>query len=204
MIAQITGTVLAIGGTWILVDLSGFGLRAQTTPATAASARIGQSLTLHTSLIVREDSLTLFAFVDADERDAFELVQSASGIGPKIALATVSVLPPDQLRAAVSSQNLVALMKVPGIGRKGAERLVIELRDKVAGLGGGGSESGTSASAPGASDWRESVAAGLESLGWNTKDATAAVERVQPMADADPSLGVAGLLRAALRTLAKN
>lgn len=202
MIAQVTGTVVALGPTWIVVDLGGLGLRALTTPATTASARVGQPVTLQTSLVVREDSLTLFAFADADERDAFELVQSATGIGPKIALATVSVLPPDQLRAAIASENLVALMKVPGIGRKGAERLVIELRDKINALGSG---SGSAAQvAPAASGWREQVGAGLESLGWSARDASAAVERVVPLSVEDPSLGVGALMKAALRSLARS
>lgn len=201
MIAQLTGTVLSAGPTALVVDLGGLGLRALTTPATSASARPGQPITLHTSLVVREDSLTLFGFADADERDAFELVQSASGIGPKIALATVSVLPPDQLRAAISSDNLVALMKVPGIGRKGAERLCIELRDKVGALGSGASP--LTQAAPAASGWRDQVAGGLESLGWSAKDAAAAVERVAPQADADPALGVGDLMKAALRSLAR-
>ncbi len=202
MIARLSGTVLAVGPTWIVVDLGGLGLRALTTPATSASARLGEPITLHTSLIVREDSLTLFAFADADERDAFELVQSASGIGPKIALATVSVLAPAQLRVAIASENLVALMKVPGIGRKGAERLVIELRDKVSGLGA--DAPAATQAAPAASGWRDQVAAGLESLGWSARDAAAAVERVAPLADEDPAPGVGDLMKAALRSLARS
>lgn len=202
MIARLCGTVLAAGPTWIVVDLGGLGLRALTTPATSASARLGEPITLHTSLVVREDSLTLYAFADADERDAFELVQSASGIGPKIALATVSVLAPAQLRVAIASENLAALMKVPGIGRKGAERLVIELRDKVSALGADAPLAAQAA--PTASDWREQVAAGLESLGWSAKDAAAAVERVAPLAEEDPAPGVAELMKAALRSLARS
>ena len=83
MIAHLTGTVSQIGGTWVVLDLGGFGVRALATPATVASVTVGQPTTLHTSLVVREDSLTLYGFTDADERDAFELVQSASGIGPE-------------------------------------------------------------------------------------------------------------------------
>ena len=105
MIAQLSGTVVAAGPTWVVVDLNGFGLRAQCTPATASAVRIGQPATLATSLVVREDSLTLYGFADADERDCFELVQSASGIGPKIAQAVVSVLSPDALRAAIAAEN---------------------------------------------------------------------------------------------------
>ncbi len=105
MIAQLTGTVIAVGGTWVVLDLSGLGVRALCTPATVASVRVGEPTTLHTSLVVREDSLTLYGFTSPDERDAFELVQSASGIGPKIAQAVVSVLPPDELRAAISRRR---------------------------------------------------------------------------------------------------
>ncbi len=202
MIAQLSGTVVAVGATWIVLDLGGFGLRALCTPTATAAARVGQPLTLHTSLVVREDSLTLYGFADADERDAFELVQSASGIGPKIAQACVAVLPPDALRVAISTENLTALMKVPGIGRKGAERLVIELRDKIHGLGVGAGGAAAQP-APAASGWAEQVAAGLESLGWSARDAAAAVERVTPLAEADPALGVGALMKAALRTLAR-
>jgi len=196
-----TGTVAAVGGTWVVLDLSGFGVRALCTPATAASVRLGESTTLATSLVVREDSLTLYGFADADERDAFELVQTASGIGPRIAQAVVSVLPPADLRDAIVSEDLAALMRVPGIGRKGAERLVLELRDRVAGLGGAAAPS--PAPAPGAPEWREQVAAGLESLGWSARDAAAACDRVAPLLEGDPGLGIAELMRAALRSLAR-
>lgn len=201
MIERLTGTVAAVGGTWVVLDLSGFGVRALCTPATAASVRLGEPTTLATSLVVREDSLTLYGFADADERDAFELVQTASGIGPRIAQAVVSVLPPADLRDAIVSENLAALMRVPGIGRKGAERLVLELRDKVAGLGGPVGPS--PAPAPGAPEWREQVAAGLESLGWSARDAAAACDRVAPLLEADPEPGIAELMRAALRSLAR-
>lgn len=202
MIAQLHGTVAAIGPTWLVVDLHGFGVKALCTPATTAAARLGEPITLATSLVVREDSLTLFGFADAEERDTFEVVQSVTGIGPKIAQAIVAVLPPDQLRAAITSENLVALTKVPGIGRKGAQRLVIELKDKLNGLGAIGDL--PEVEAPGGSAaWRDQVAAGLESLGWSAKDASAAVEGVAPLAEADPSLGVGELMRAALRSLAR-
>lgn len=203
MIAQVSGTVVALGTTWIVVETGGFGVRALCTPATAASARLGEAITLHTSLVVREDSLTLFGFADGDERDAFEVVQSVSGIGPKIAQAIVSVLPPDALRTAVQTENIVALTKVPGIGRKGAERLVIELRDKVAALGAGGVAAPSASPLAQPAGWREQVAAGLESLGWSAKDAAAAVDRVAPIAEEDPTLGVGVLMKAALRSLAR-
>lgn len=202
MIAQLTGTVISVGGTWVVLDLSGFGVRALCSPATVASVRVGEATTLHTSLIVREDSLTLYGFAEPEERDAFELVQSASGIGPKIAQAVVSVLPPGEFRAAILAENVVALTKVPGIGPKGAKKMVIELKDKVNALGA--TPDLSSGPAPTASEvWREQVASGLESLGWSAKDAAAAVERVAPLQEEDPGVGIGELMRAALKSLAR-
>lgn len=201
MIAHLAGTVSAVGATWCVIDVGGLGVRCLCPPATVATLRRGQAATLATSLVVREDSLTLYGFATDDEREAFELVQSASGIGPKIAQAVVSVMTPDELRAAIASDNLVALTKVPGIGRKGAQRMVLELKDKVAALGTGADAEPT----PDGSEplWREQVRSGLEGLGWSTRDAEAACERVAPLADDDPPLGVAALMKAALRSLAK-
>lgn len=202
MIAQLTGTVAAVGGTWVVVDLAGFGVRALCTPATVSAVRVGDAATLHTSLVVREDSLTLYGFSDADERDAFELVQSASGIGPKIAQAVVSVLPPDDLRVAIAQGNVAAITRVPGIGPKGAQKMIIELKDKVNALGATPNLSAARLTdAP--QDWREQVASGLESLGWGAKDAVAATERVAHLREDDPSVGIGELMRAALRSLAK-
>ncbi len=204
MIAQLTGTVATIAATWIVVDLGGFGVKALCTPNVSASARVGETITVHTSLVVREDSLTLYAFSDADERDAFELVQSASGIGPKIAQALVSVLPPADFRQAILTENLVALTKVPGIGPKGAKKMVIELKEKVNALGGTGELPAPSKAAPASSGWQEQVAAGLESLGWSSRDANAAVEGVAPLAEENPDLRVGDLMKAALRSLARS
>lgn len=200
MIAQLTGRVAAVGGTWVVVDLSGFGLKALCTPATASRATVGESLTLHTSLVVREDSLTLYGFAEPGERDCFELVQSASGIGPKIAQAVVSVFSPDEFRAAVSAGNIAALTRVPGIGAKGAQRLILELKDKVNLLAGTTAPGG---GLPVAGGWHDQVRAGLEGLGYSARDAEAACERVAGLAEENPATSVAVLLRAALRTLAK-
>ncbi len=203
MIAQLTGTVTSVGGTWVVLDLSGFGVRALCTPATVASVRVGESATLHTSLVVREDSLTLYGFAEPDERDAFELVQSASGIGPKIAQAVVSVLPPDELRVAISQGNVAAITRVPGIGPKGAQKMIIELKDKVNALGAVPNLTAGTASPLPAEDWREQVASGLESLGWGGKDAHAAVEKVAHLRGEDPTVGIGELMRAALKSLAR-
>lgn len=197
MIAQVRGQVAAVGATWVVVDVNGFGVRALCTPATAGAQRPGEATTLHTSLVVREDSLTLYGFAASDERDCFELLQTASGIGPRIALSVVSVMTPDDLRAAIGSENVRALTKVPGIGLKGAQRLVLELKDKIGQFAvvaqAGGDQSG----------WREQVKSGLEGLGWSSKDAEAACDNVEPLAQADPPASIAVLMRAALRSLAK-
>lgn len=204
MIAQLTGTVTAAGATWVVLDVGGVGFRALCTPAVAASVRLGEPATVATSLVVRQDSLTLYAFADADERDLFELVQSASGVGPKIAQAVVSVLPPAEFAAAIAAENVVALTKVPGIGPKGAKKMVIELKEKAAALGlpaAGPVAPGAPRTA--ASDWRDQVRGGLESLGWSSRDAEAACERVEPLASENPEWGVGELMKAALRSLAK-
>lgn len=203
MIAQLSGRVVRAGATEVLVDLGGFGLRALCTPATASAARPGEVQTFATSLVVREDSLTLFAFADDTERDAFELVQTASGVGPKLALALVSVLSPAELVSAISSENLTRLCAVPGIGRKGAQKLVIELKDRVQTLLVDGSGPEPASAATGVPEWREQVSEGLQGLGWSARDAEAACDAVAPLAEADPPPAVGTLMRAALQSLAR-
>jgi Holliday junction DNA helicase RuvA len=200
VIASVTGVVSAVGATWAVVTVGGMGLRLLCAPSTCAGLRPGQEATLATSLVVREDSLTLYGFADDSGREMFELVQSATGVGPKLALAIVSVLAPRDFRTAIATENLATLSSVPGIGRRGAQRLVIELKDKVAALA---AADPVGLATPVAPLWREQVRLGLEGLGWSARDAEAACDRVQPLADDDPTLGVAPLMRAALRTLAK-
>ena len=131
MIAAVRGEVLEIGLDHAVVEVGGAGLAVHATPATLARLRRGEQARLATSLVVREDSLTLFGFADAEERDLFTLLQTVSGVGPRLALATLAVLDPDALRRALADGDATALTRVPGIGRKGAERMVLELRDKV-------------------------------------------------------------------------
>lgn len=200
MIATVTGVVSAVGATWVVITVGGLGLRLLCTPSTCAGLRTGQEATLATSLVVREDSLTLYGFSDDSGREMFELVQTATGVGPKLALAIVSVLSADDFRTAIATENLTTLCSVPGIGRRGAQRLVLELKDKVAALGSSDTKSARPQVGP---LWRDQVRGGLEGLGWSTRDAEAACDRVQPLADEDPTLGVAALMRAALRTMAK-
>ena len=195
MISQLRGTVVAVGATWAVVEAGGVGLKALCTPATTGGLRHGSEATLFTSLVVREDSLTLYGFASADERDCFELVQAASGIGPKIALAVIATLGPDDLRAAIASGNVSSLTRVPGIGAKGAQRMILELKDKV-GQFAVASQQGVLTSG-----WRDQVKAGLEGLGWSGRDAESACDRVAALAETETSVAV--LMRAALQSLAK-
>ena len=149
-------------------------------------------------MVVREDSLTVFGFLDEDEKQIFELVQTASGVGPKVAQAMVAVLSPDDLRAAVAGEDVKTLTRVPGIGQKGAQRIILELKDRI-GAPTGARLAGQPPT-PGA-PWRDQVHQGLVGLGWSAKEAEQAVEAVAPDAGASPD--VPALLRAALRALSK-
>lgn len=200
MISHVCGRVTALGATWVVLDVGGFGLHLLCTPATAAGARLGEQTTLHTSLVVREDSLTLYGFAQQDEREAFQVVQTASGVGPKLAQAIMSVLNPGELKAAILREDLARLCTVPGIGRKGAQKMVIELKDKVNGLGFG--EADLPAPSGGVL-WRDQVVDGLQGLGWSARDAEAACDKVSPLAEAEPDISVGALMRAALASLAK-
>ncbi|WP_375431777.1 Holliday junction branch migration protein RuvA [uncultured Friedmanniella sp.] len=200
MIASLTGTVLQVGPTSAVVEVGGLGVLALCSPNTVAGLRVGHRATLATSLVVREDSLTLYGFATPDEREFFELLLTATGVGPKLAQAALAVLPPDELRSAIATENLLALMRVPGVGRKGAQRMVIELKDKINAVGLS-SEPHTPAGTSTA--WRDQVTQGLIGLGWPAKDADAACTEVEPMVRDDPSTPVAVLMRAALQTLAR-
>ena len=201
MIQQLRGTVIEAGATTFTIDVGGVGFKALTTPATAAGLRLGEITTVHTSLVVREDSMTLFGFDDPGERDAFELVQTAAGVGPKLAVAIVSVLSPSELRRAVSSEDLARLCSVPGIGRKGAQKLVIELKDKVLLLANTAEEPKTLLSTT--EVWREQVSEGLQGLGWSARDSATACDNVAHLVEAEPSVAIGSLMRSALNSLAK-
>ncbi len=201
MIQQLRGTVIEAGATTFTIDVNGVGFKALTTPATAAGLRLGEPATVHTSLVVREDSMTLFGFDDPAERDAFVLVQTASGVGPKLAVAIVSVLSPSDIRQAITTEDLGRLCSVPGIGRKGAQKLVIELKDKVLLLADGG---GAAPTKPLTGEvWREQVSEGLQGLGWSTRDAATACDNVAHLVDEEPAMAIGALMRAALNSLAK-
>ena len=193
MIASIRGEVRAVGSGRVGVDVGGGGIAVTCTPQLSMSTGAGDVVQLETSLVVREDSLTLFGFDDADQRDVFEAAQMVTGIGPRTALALLATLTPDELRRAVATEDLAAITRVPGIGRKGAQRVVLELKDRLGPSVGG--------EASGQADWQEAVRDGLESLGWSRREAEAAVNAVGPLAEESSEPDVGALLRAALRTL---
>jgi len=203
VIASVRGSVLAVRLDSAVVEVGGVGMLVHATPATLAQLRPGHEATVHTSLVVREDSLTLFGFADEDEREVFETVQTVSGVGPRLALAMLAVHTPDGLRRAVADEDLKALERVPGIGRKGAQRIVLELKDRLGAPApaAAGSPAGA-VPAPGPDDRRQQVVDALVGLGWNLKVADEAVAAV--LADVTGPLGadeVPGVLRAALRSL---
>lgn len=201
MIAFVRGTVAEVSLTSAVVEVGGVGLELNCTPNTLASLREGQESRLPTSMIVREDSMTLFGFLDDDEKSLFEMLLTASGVGPKLAQAMLAVLSPDDLRRAVTTEDIKALTRVPGIGQKGAQRIVLELKDRIGAPTGAGLPRAATAPAPSAA-WRDQVHAGLVGLGWSAKEAEKAVDAVAPEAGEDPD--VAGLLRAALRSLSRS
>ena len=208
MIAHLDGIVSGVAPDGAVIDVGGVGLLVQCTPGTLAGLRTGERARVATSLVVREDALTLYGFGTEDERNTFELVQTASGVGPRLALAMLAVFTPDALRRAVATEDLAALTTVPGIGRKGAQRIVLELAGRLgpAGEAGVGAPAGGAANGAGAPPWREQVRAGLVSLGWQARDAEHAIAAVEPELTGAPdgqAVDVSVALRAALRVLGR-
>lgn len=199
MIASVEGRVAALTADGVVVVVGGVGLAVHTTAGTRARLRVGESALLATSLVVREDSLTLYGFADDDERALFELLQTASGVGPRLAQAVLTVHPPDAVRRALATEDLTALCLVPGIGRKGAQRLVLELKDKAQ-LPGGPSSLPAGAQA----GWRDTLSGALVGLGWTAGQSD---EVVHALAAEHPDAGAAdvpALLREALALLGRS
>ncbi|SFF29617.1 Holliday junction branch migration protein RuvA [Blastococcus tunisiensis] len=210
MIASVSGRVAAVSPDGAVVEVGGIGLAVQCTPGTIARLQVGADARLSTSLVVREDSLTLYGFADDDERQLFELLQTANGVGPRLAQAVLAIHPPREVRRAVSMADVKALMQVPGIGRKGAERLILELRDRL-----GSTTSDISLDAPAGlpsvtpvAPWRDQLTSALVGLGWSAKEADTALGQLAPVADeqiaATGSVEVAVLLRQALQLLGRS
>lgn len=201
MIAFVRGRVAGVTVTSAVLEVGGVGLELHCTPGTLATLRTGAEATLPTSMVVREDSLTLFGFADEDEKQMFELVQTASGVGPKLAQSMLACHSPETLRRAVSTDDVKTLTTIPGIGQKGAQRIILELRDRIGAPGSVASSPDRPLSA--APAWKAQVQAGLVGLGWSTKEADLAIDAVAPEAAEMPEPDVATLLRAALRALSK-
>lgn len=198
MIASVRGRVASLSPDGAVVEVGGVGLAVHCTPATLAGLRLGGEARLATSLIVREDSLTLYGFADDDEKHLFELLQTASGVGPRLAQAVLAVLSPDAVRKALANADTATLMRVPGIGKKGAERLVLELRDRVGPVSL--SHDAAGGTRPGV--WIEQVRQALVGLGWSAAQADQAVAAVAETIE-DPVPPVPVLLKQAIRLLGK-
>jgi Holliday junction DNA helicase RuvA len=207
VIAHVRGTVAGIAPDGAVIEVGGVGMRVQCTPGTLATLKPGEPAQVATSLVVREDSLTLYGFTSDDERNVFELLQTASGVGPRLALAMLAVHTPDALRRAVSTEDLNTLTMVPGVGRKGAQRIVLEMKDRLGPPGDGAS--GLPGTRPSARmpSWRDQVQSGLVNLGWPARDADQAIAALEEEGMVDGSNGdeidVATVLRAALRKLSR-
>jgi Holliday junction DNA helicase RuvA len=174
MIASVRGRVTAVSPDGAVVEVGGVGLAVACSPSTLATLRVGDEARLATSLIVREDSLTLYGFPDDDARSLFELLQTASGVGPRLAQAVLAVHAPDVVRKAIATGDAATLTRVPGIGRKGAERLILELRDRIGPVGMGGGDTAMSLPVSGIT-WQDQVRQALVGLGWTAGQADQAV-----------------------------
>jgi Holliday junction DNA helicase RuvA len=224
MIASVHGLVAAVGPDGAVIEVGGVGLAVSCAPATLARLRVGEPARLATSLVVREDSLTLYGFPDDDERALFELLQTAAGVGPKVAQAVLAVLVPREVRRAVATADYATLTKVPGIGRKGAERIVLDLRDRIGAIDDGAAAPGSRTGAVSAvAPWRDQVGHALAGLGFTGSEAQAALDVVAArlssapdaaaaVPDASDATGVAGgpqapdiaaLLRQAIQLLGR-
>lgn len=198
MIASVRGLVASLSPDKAVVEVGGIGLSIICAPNTIGTLRIGAEATLATSLVVREDSLTLYGFADEDSRILFELLQTASGVGPRLAQAVLAVHSPEAVRRAISSGDTATLTRVPGIGKKGAERLILELRDKIGPVDGGGS-----LLTLGVAAWQEQVRQALTGLGWTATQADQAVTGVAEQLDGSAIPPVPVLLKRAITLLGR-
>lgn len=172
MISLLSGNVRSIQSDRLVIEVGGFGLTVLVTPLTTTQVNLGSQIQLFTSLVVREDSLTLFGFVNEESRSLFELVQTVSGIGPKVALSILGALTPEDLGRAIAQEDIAAIEKVPGIGRKGAQRLILELKGKLSDLSHAQLYEGHQPA------WREQLSSALVSLGFSPKESDGAISNV--------------------------
>ena len=202
MIASVRGIVAAVSADGAVIEMGGFGVAVSCSPGTIARLRVGEDARLATSLVVREDSLTLYGFADDDERALFELLQTANGVGPKLAQTMLAVHPPRELRRAIATSDYASLTAVPGIGRKGAERIVVELRDRIGSIDGGEAHVAPDGIVP-MSPWRDQLAHALAGLGFSGKEAADAVDVAAADIDPDAAPDVPALLRRSIQLLGR-
>ena len=199
MISTLRGVPQQVNLNNAVIEVGGFGMLIQATPQTLATLHVGREALVHTSMVVREDSMTLFGFASGDEREVFEVLTGVSGIGPRTGLAILSVHTPEEVRIAASTKDTKAFTKVSGIGPKGAERIVLELNGKLVPTG-----TPVPAGSPAAPSWEPQVLEALTGLGWTEKDAAKALDA---LAKNDPQIvasgSVAEILRAVLRSLGR-
>jgi holliday junction DNA helicase RuvA len=201
MIASVSGKVAAVGPDVAIVEVGGVGLALSCTPSTLATLRVGEPAALSTALVVRETELTLYGFMDADEREVFEALQTAAGVGPRLAQAVLATYRPDDIRRAVATEDLTALCKVPGIGKKGAARIVLDLKDKLGAPSGAGVSATVlpfKGSRP--QSWEDQLRAALSGLGYAGREVDDAIAAVAVQA-AEGEQSVPVLLRSALTAL---
>jgi Holliday junction DNA helicase RuvA len=193
MIASVSGEVLETRLDSLVVALGGVGMQIMCSPQTISTARVGHTVALATSLVVREDSLTLFGFESIESRELFEIIQGVSGFGPKLAFTVLASMSAEDLRSAIANEDIARLTKTQGVGNKGAQRLVLELKDRIGYAGATGA-----ASSP--TGWQEQVTQALIGLGWTNKDAARAVSTLASQTNTAET-DIAGLLRQALQLL---
>lgn len=172
MISLVHGIVRSISHEKAVIEVSGVGLTVLITPNTGNQLNIGVPVQLFTTLVVREDALTLYGFLDEESRTTFELVQTVTGIGPKVALSIMGVHSAQSLALAIAQEDIAGIEKVPGIGRKGAQRIILELKGKISDF------SGTSKATQHQPIWREQLASALISLGFSAKESDEAINTV--------------------------
>ncbi|HEY1155427.1 MAG TPA: Holliday junction branch migration protein RuvA [Arthrobacter sp.] len=194
MISFLRGTVAHVGLSTAVIDLNGAGMSVYATPQTLSRLRVGEEGKVFTSLIVREDSLTLFGFADDDEREVFDILLSVSGVGPRLALAVLAVHDPEAIRVAAHTGDSKTFTKVPGIGPKVAGRIVLELAGKLVPQG---TAPTAGAGTPAEAAWKPQVVAAMTSLGWSEKDASASIDKA--LAD-EPEVSFRGNVPEILRT----
>jgi Holliday junction DNA helicase RuvA len=196
MISTLTGTIRSLAIDKVVIEVGGVGFTLLINPQTSSGISLGAQTTLHTSLVVREDSLTLFGFLSEEVKNLFELVQTVSGVGPKVALSIMGALTPEDLARAISQEDISAIERVPGIGKKGAQRMILELKGKLSDLSPGTSYKGHQPA------WREQLTSALVSLGFSPKESDGAIGFVVNdlrNIDADPAkMELSELLKLAL------